>query len=276
MKKKLLLTVIAMCVVFGGCSNGVSQEEYNKVVAERDEYKEEIENQNSSIKKIEELFSYDNNISVSEAKSQKGKILIIISHIELTDDPDEWSENFENALLSAFNENYLDYDYVIGEIWNEEIGMITSGILSLKDGDIKVLDGTLYDDEEDSSFSEQEADTSEQDVIQSETTEQPPLQSEPEMTLEQKNALDTAKSYLSTMAFSYSGLIEQLEFEGYSTESATYAADNCGADWNEQAAKMAQNYIDTMSFSRSGLIEQLEFEGFTAEQAEYGVTAVGY
>ncbi|MCA5960456.1 Ltp family lipoprotein [Blautia sp. RD014234] len=38
-------------------------------------------------------------------------------------------------------------------------------------------------------------------------------------------------------AFSYSGLVEQLEYEGFSNESSTFAVDNCGADWNEQAAK---------------------------------------
>lgn len=72
------------------------------------------------------------------------------------------------------------------------------------------------------------------------------------------------------MAFSYSGLIEQLEYEGYSTEEATYAVDNCGADWKEQAAKKAEEYLNSMSFSKSGLIEQLEYEGFTHEQAVYG------
>lgn len=94
--------------------------------------------------------------------------------------------------------------------------------------------------------------------------------------LEQLNALSSAASYLDYTSFSYSGLIDQLEFEGYSTEAATYAADNCGADWNEQAALKAQSYLDYTSFSRQGLIDQLIFEGFTQEQAEYGVSAVGY
>ena len=98
----------------------------------------------------------------------------------------------------------------------------------------------------------------------------------PEMTMGQKNALKSAKNYISVMAFSYSGLIHQLEYEGYSTEDATFAADNCGADWNEQAAKSAKNYLDVMAFSKDGLIEQLEYEGYTKEQAEYGVSAVGY
>ena len=54
-----------------------------------------------------------------------------------------------------------------------------------------------------------------------------------------------------------------------------YAADNCGADWNEQAAKKAQDYLDIMAFSRQGLIDQLQFEGYTYEQAVYGVNQVG-
>lgn len=95
-------------------------------------------------------------------------------------------------------------------------------------------------------------------------------------TLGQQNAIKQAQNYLNYMAFSYSGLIEQLEFEGYSTEEATYAVDNCGADWFEQAAKKAQSYLDFMAFSRDGLIDQLLFEGFTQEQAEYGASAVGY
>lgn len=96
------------------------------------------------------------------------------------------------------------------------------------------------------------------------------------MTMGQKNALRAAANYLNALAFSHDGLIHQLEYDGYSTEDATYAADNCGADWNEQAAKCAKNYLNAMSFSRSGLIEQLEYDGFTPSQAEYGVSANGY
>ena len=78
------------------------------------------------------------------------------------------------------------------------------------------------------------------------------------------------------MGFSKSGLIKQLEFEGYSTEDATFAAVNCNADWNKQAAKSAKDYIGTMPFSRSALIEQLKFDGYSTSEAEYGATAVGY
>lgn len=92
----------------------------------------------------------------------------------------------------------------------------------------------------------------------------------------EKNALRTAKRYLEIMPFSYKGLIEQLEFEKYLHDEAVYAVDNCGADWNEQAAKKAKSYLEIMSFSKDALIEQLEFEGFTHDQAVYGVEANGY
>lgn len=97
-----------------------------------------------------------------------------------------------------------------------------------------------------------------------------------EPTLGEKNALASAKNYLSFSSFSKKGLIKQLEFEGFSNQEAQYAVENCGADWNEQAAKSAQNYLSFSSFSKSGLIQQLKFEGFTDEQAQYGASAVGY
>jgi hypothetical protein len=95
------------------------------------------------------------------------------------------------------------------------------------------------------------------------------------ITVSQSNALKSAKSYLEYSAFSYNGLVEQLEYEKYSHEDAVYAADHCGADWNEQAAKSAESYLAYSSFSRDGLIEQLEYEGFTHEQAVYGVEQNG-
>jgi Host cell surface-exposed lipoprotein len=94
--------------------------------------------------------------------------------------------------------------------------------------------------------------------------------------LEQENARVSAESYLDSQGFSRSGLIEQLEFEGYSTEAATAAVDAIGVNWNKQAARSAKSYMDSQSFSQSGLIEQLEFEGYTYEQAAYGASRVGY
>lgn len=96
-----------------------------------------------------------------------------------------------------------------------------------------------------------------------------------EPSLEFQNALRKGKQYLDTMAFSYKGLISQLEFEKYSYEAAVYAVDNCGADWSEQAYLKGKQYLDTMAFSRQGLIDQLKFEKFTDAEAKYAVNKLG-
>lgn len=112
--------------------------------------------------------------------------------------------------------------------------------------------------------------------ITNSASKEKPKEQKAKMTTGQKNALESAKDYLDFSALSHSGLVEQLKFEGYSKEDSTFAADNCGANWDEQAAKSAKTYIDMSSFSRAGLIDQLEFDGYTHSQAEYGANAVGY
>jgi len=90
-----------------------------------------------------------------------------------------------------------------------------------------------------------------------------------------KNALKTAEQYLRALPFSREGLIEQLEYEGFTYDEAVYAVDNCGANWFEQAAKSAELYLRVLPFSKDKLIAQLKYEGFTHEQAVYGVEANG-
>lgn len=104
-------------------------------------------------------------------------------------------------------------------------------------------------------------------------TVEPP---KPKLTVEQQNAIGKAQDYLAFSGFSRAGLINQLEFEGFSTEAATFGADNAGADWNAEAAEKAKSYMDMSEFSRQGLYDQLEFEEFTPEQIEFALAAVGY
>jgi colicin import membrane protein len=94
-------------------------------------------------------------------------------------------------------------------------------------------------------------------------------------TVSQKNARQKAGDYLDYSAFSSSSLVNQLEFEGFSTDDSSYAVFVLQVDWNEQAALKAADYLEYSSFSRSGLIDQLIFEGFTPEQAAYGVSTTG-
>ncbi|CAN5479945.1 hypothetical protein BH10ACT5_BH10ACT5_04950 [soil metagenome] len=98
----------------------------------------------------------------------------------------------------------------------------------------------------------------------------------PVYTLAQQNAIGKAQSYLDFSGFSRTGLIDQLEYEGYSTEDATFGADNAGADWNAEAAEKAASYLEFTSFSRQGLYDQLAYEGFTDAEIQFGLAAVGY
>ncbi len=91
----------------------------------------------------------------------------------------------------------------------------------------------------------------------------------------QENALRKAQDYLKMTGFSYEGLIQQLEFEQFSAEDATWAADHVGADWNEQAVRKGEEYLKLSGFSWQGLVDQLVFEKFTSEQAEHAATTLG-
>ncbi|WP_162893187.1 Ltp family lipoprotein [Microbacterium halotolerans] len=116
-----------------------------------------------------------------------------------------------------------------------------------------------------------------QDEAEEPEPEEPePEPEKPSLTVGQENAVGKAETYLDLMGFSRDGLIEQLEFDGFTTEEATFAVDNVAPDWNKEAAEKAESYIDLMEFSRQGLIDQLVFDGFTQEQAEHGASTVGY
>lgn len=92
---------------------------------------------------------------------------------------------------------------------------------------------------------------------------------------EQQAALNDALDYLDIFAMSYEELIDQLEYDGHSHAAAVFAADNCGANWTDQALRSALNYLDFMAFSYQGLYDQLVYEKFTADQAQYAVDNCG-
>ncbi len=96
----------------------------------------------------------------------------------------------------------------------------------------------------------------------------------PEMTVSQQQAVRSAESYLRYSAFSKEGLIDQLEYEGFSTADAKFAVEHVTVDWKEQAQSSAESYLQYSAFSKKGLIDQLLYEGFTQKQAEYGVKNV--
>lgn len=114
--------------------------------------------------------------------------------------------------------------------------------------------------------------TSAPPVVLETTTKTAPARSG---SISQDNARSAGANYLEISAFSRSGLIDQLEYEGFSTAEATAAVDSLNPDWNEQAAKAADEFLAVSPFSRSSLIDQLVYGGFTESQAEYGASTTG-
>ena len=102
------------------------------------------------------------------------------------------------------------------------------------------------------------------------------VQAKPKLTLGQQNALAKAQSYLSYTAFSRSGLIGQLQYEGFSVDDSTFAVDTLAPDWGAQAVAKAKSYLESSSFSRQSLYDQLIYEGFSDAEANAGLAGVGY
>jgi hypothetical protein len=102
-----------------------------------------------------------------------------------------------------------------------------------------------------------------------------------DLTGPQKNAVRSAKQYLSMQGFSRAGLIEQLSSsfgDGYRIEDATVAVDSLNIDWKKEAVKSARQYLDMQGFSCNGLIQQLSSSAgdkYTVNQATYGARQAG-
>lgn len=99
--------------------------------------------------------------------------------------------------------------------------------------------------------------------------------SKPSETVNEQNARRLAESYLRAKAFSRTGLIAQLEYEGFSRAVAEYGVDSQQADWKQQAASVAASYLKFRAFSYKGLFDQLIYEGFTKDEAAFGVASTG-
>lgn len=236
----IIIVVIVLGIGSNSLENNTQQVSSNTVVNREYEYVS-YTLKNNSTEKIEKLVT-NANISSEEMK-------------KIYNEKKQDNTNFKTYTIWFFS----DKDTAL-KANNYELGYATS-----KGGEIIVENKKEIKEAEE-----------EKERVEQEKLEQEQNQKIENATIGEKNALDKAKSYLDYTAFSKEGLIEQLEYEGFTNAEAKFGADNCGANWKEQAAKKAKQYMDYSSFSKKGLIDQLEYEGFTSEQAEYGAKAVGY
>lgn len=249
MKKIILVALMCLCIVGCGDKTHLSPREVQKYL-EREGYEFSVP-ENQSTQSID--VSKDNFL-IQKLSNVYGT-WYSFTNTKVNED----GANIDSKEANVTEESQEQYNEFLK--WLESIGLEKSQIIDMLD----------YYDEENNAITPIAPPST--DSYQGNDSQSTPQDT---TTLGQKNALQKAHEYLSVMSFSQSGLIKQLEYEGFSNEEATYAVNNCIVDWNEQAAKKAKEYIDTMSFSRDALIDQLKYEGFSQEQAEYGVSAIGY
>lgn len=213
----------------------------------------------------------ENHTYLYAAKGNKGGILIItfgenekthnVKDVEYSGGisaSDEYkSEMYPvGALLADPTLSYEKAGEVVGQILDEETGRFDSGNL-----EYEIEKGYLFK----VSILNEPSEESENDSTIEENA-----------TMGETQALKKALQYLEVSAFSHQGLIDQLMYDKFSEDEAKYAADKCGADWDEQALRKAKEYLEISAFSRDGLIEQLQYDGFTFFEASSAAVNLGY
>ena len=178
-------------------------------------------------------------------------------------------------LLALFSHPSSDTEPVAEEVGADEV---VADELPAKElpSDLPVVNESTPDNP----INENVEDVSESDradiIVDHENTNKDSAEEEiPAISTGEAQALKKAEGYLDFSAYSYDGLIHQLEYEGFSEDDSRYGADNCGADWNDQAVKKAKSYLDFSAYSYSGLKDQLIYEKFTEDQAAYGADNCG-
>lgn len=111
-------------------------------------------------------------------------------------------------------------------------------------------------------------------------TTEAPRPAEPKITRAQKEALESAESYLDSGHFSKAGLLDQLTSEygeDFDKKDAQWAIAHVDADYKAEAVEAAESYLDSGHFSKRELHNQLTSkygEGFTDAEASYAVAKV--
>lgn len=270
MKRKIVTAILATVLSTSLCACGISQEEYDKAVSAKLDAEEELEITKGSLNQLQS--DYDSLQSDYDSYKEKMK------PYEEMEAAEAEARKAEAEAAAKAQQAQDDATEAVASVWDSDNGALADGATrDLYEDAVKKVDAVTDESVKKSlKKSLKSADKALSAIEKEEADKKAKEEAIASANKEEQNALATALSYLDYSGFSYKGLVKQLEYEGYSNEAATFAVDNCGADWNEQAAKVAESYINYSSFSRSGLIDQLQYEGFTKDQAEYGATAVGY
>jgi len=127
MKGKCLLGTVLLSTVLIGCgSEGISQEEYDRVVAERDELGEQSRTNEDT---LSHFFKSIDGVTVSESGTSGQKALVITCYggSDMEDDGrSKLVDSVFDRLDAAQSKEWFDYNYVMLDFWSDSIGRAIS------------------------------------------------------------------------------------------------------------------------------------------------------
>lgn len=122
-----IIMIMFISVFVVGCGNsGVSQEEYDRVVAERDELKNQTANEENPAK---DFFEEIDGVTVSESGDSRRRSLVLTCYVEFQTESEEVSRvssSVGEKLVAAQKEKWFDYDYVLIDFWSNLLGRVVS------------------------------------------------------------------------------------------------------------------------------------------------------
>lgn len=92
----------------------------------------------------------------------------------------------------------------------------------------------------------------------------------------QESAADSARLMLEQGPISHDALVEALEQQGYDSYDAVVAADDCGADWDQQAADAARSAMSEQALSKGALRDELVRHKFTDSQIDAATSSLDF
>src|SRR5690625_5235036 len=215
-KASLVFMVIVLLGLFFYLGSANAKVELNQKKVDYEEIVDEIDSMESERADLEDLLEEEEEKLVSKEDEVTEMMTLVDSKKEIEEELSDLSDELEST------ESELED---------------SQASLAEKEKELEGLENATVQKEEDNE--PEKVKEEEEEKPKEKTKEKAKEESESSETVSQQNAVGAAEDYLSFMAFSKTGLIEQLEFDGFDNEEAAYAVDQIDVNWKEQAVDSA-------------------------------------
>ena len=193
-----------------------------------------------------------------------------LKSLSQTEEKQDYSKELDEKIKKLMEENKYDVKETIPD---DKIEEINKQISVEDDSKTNIPKSEKKEESDDDLKKESESD----DDLNNENESNPYSELEPvfyNTIYGNEGAVNSAKNYLRFMAASKTKIISFLRKKGFSEEEAIYGAENCGADWYDQALRMAMSYLNVQEFTYEQLALQLMIEEFTEDEIIYVLSVI--